>query len=426
MKKFIKVLVLLPFVVSCKVENNVSYKDVEVFDSNIQINDELNFSFLNEKLSSSLYKDSYLSLKDNNYSSSNNKIYSPICFLIDYLSLGFSSNKEDFYSSYNFSSIDETKEMYNSLVSLFNSKLYEENELVSDFKNYNFYFISPIEDKNKDLDISYLETLNKTLNIASFANNKANNKVSSAEYINEIIKDKTNIDLGKDQYQFEEPYAFAINALNIEDSFKNEKEIKKEKFNNLNGSVTNNKDYVYIKTSILYKASLDDINATAYKFNINNTSLIYVVNNNGNINGIDISSLDLSNVKFELITTNIKDHGFEVYLPSFKLDSQNSTTSIDEVFASHKIDTNTLFKKVVKNNTLLASYSTMITKQFNEFEFNEKGVKGKSVTILGPSGGVDETIYDQKFIIDSPHYLFSVLNDDYNTPIFSMKITNLE
>lgn len=100
--------------------------------------------------------------------------------------------------------------------------------------------------------------------------------------------------------------------------------------------------------------------------------MIYVVNNNGNINDIDISSLDLSNVKFDLITTNKVNHGFEVYLPSFKLDSQNSTTSIDEVFASHKIDTNTLFKKVVKNNTLLASYSTMITKQFNEFEFNEK------------------------------------------------------
>lgn len=425
MKKFIKVLFILPFVVSCKVENNFSYKDVEIFDSNIQINDKLNFSFLNEKLSSSLYKDSYLSLKDDNNSSANNKIYSPIGFLIDYLSLGFSSSKEDFYTSYNFSSIDETKEIYNSLVSLFNSKLYEENELVSDFKNFNFYFISPIEDKNKDLDISYLETLNKSLNIASFANDKTTN-ISSAEYINEVIKDKTNIDLGKDTYSFEEPCAFAINALNIEDSFKNEKEIKKEKFNNLDGSITDNKDYVYIKTSILYKAILDDINATAYKFNINNTSLIYVVSNNGNINYIDISSLDLSNIKFELITTNIKDHGFEVYLPSFKLDEQNSNTSIDEVFASHKIETNTLFEKVIKNNTLLSTYSTMTTKQFNEFEFNEKGIKGKSVTILGPSGGEDETIYDQKFIIDSPHYLFSVLNDDYNTPIFSMKITNLK
>lgn len=210
----------------------------------------------------------------------------------------------------------------------------------------------------------------------------------------------------------------SVSTFKIIDNFNGECEVINKTFTNYDGKEIE-KEFIINHEFYLYNYRDEEKNIDAYSFSVGSTDLIYVLPINGDINSIDVKNIDFSNVEFKRIPTGEENHGYKIYLPTFEIDNIHTKMSVGALTEKHNIDIDSSFSNFF--NEKLDSENLYIS-QKNKFELDEYGIKGSSVTAMAISGG--NPVYDYEFIIDQPHYLYSVIRKE-NLPLFSMRILNL-
>lgn len=168
--------------------------------------------------------------------------------------------------------------------------------------------------------------------------------------------------------------------------------------------------YEYLNTKY-YKGETYE----AFTINLYETSLLIILPNSG----VNISSINVSEAYQSFLLNNTRDI-LTGYVPYFHIKNEevDLTDSLTRKFTGKESFYSKLLSDDVKNDLKVSAVL-----QSSDFEFNEKGISGESVTEIGMDGSSEGggTPQAREIYVNRPFYAIS-LKDDF--PVFVSRVDN--
>lgn len=351
--------------------------------------DELKNHLLNE-----LYKDIVTSFngKDNQIT---NVLYSPLCAFINLLIID-QTTSTPFLSSYNLSKEDSST-IFKEINKLRNVE-YSKNSYFKFTDMISFYNIL-------ELNEEYLKTLNDEYLVSSYLGKDA---LDAQKKIFQKIKEDLDLDV-KSELPDHEYGNYILSALRFKENF--DFGTYKHEFSDIN-NVTKESDFAKLTLNESYFD--ESSNILSFKGDTNNFNLTFITT----LDGSSINNLNLSN--FNLNINYNKDKEYEVYFPHLNIGGEEYNSNIYDVIENRDLLLLNITDKTIKSNQPIILADMY---QINNFELNEDGFEGYSVTIADGAPGSSEPPITNKYYFDRPFYLIISLKNDL--PIFSMKVNKI-
>ena len=351
--------------------------------------DELKNHLLNE-----LYKDIVTSFngKDNQ---TTNVLYSPLCALINLLIID-QTTSTPFLSSYNLSKEDSST-IFKEINKLRNVE-YSKNSYFKFTDMISFYnILEPNEE--------YLKTLNDEYLVSSYLGKDA---LDAQKKIFQKIKEDLDLDV-KSELPDHEYGNYILSALRFKENF--DFGTYKHEFSDIN-NVT--KEFDFAKLTLNESYFDESSNILSFKGDTNNFNLTFITT----LDGSSINNLNLSNFNLNINYNNDKE--YEVYFPHLNIGGEEYNSNIYDVIENRDLLELNITDKTIKSNQPIILADMY---QINNFELNEDGFEGYSVTIADGAPGSSEPPITNKYYFDRPFYLIISLKNDL--PIFSMKVNKI-
>lgn len=351
--------------------------------------DELKNHLLNE-----LYKDIVTSFngKDNQIT---NVLYSPLCAFINLLIID-QTTSTPFLSSYNLSKEDSST-IFKEINKLRNVE-YSKNSYFKFTDMISFYnILKPNEE--------YLKTLNDEYLVSSYLGKDA---LDAQKKIFQKIKEDLDLDV-KSELPDHEYGNYILSALRFKENF--DFGTYKHEFSDIN-NVT--KEFDFAKLTLNESYFDESSNILSFKGDTNNFNLTFITT----LDGSSINNLNLSNFYLNINYNNDKE--YEVYFPHLNIGGEEYNSNIYDVIENRDLLELNITDKTIKSNQPIILADMY---QINNFELNEDGFEGYSVTIADGAPGSSEPPITNKYYFDRPFYLIISLKNDL--PIFSMKVNKI-
>lgn len=351
--------------------------------------DELKNHLLNE-----LYKDIVTSFngKDNQIT---NVLYSPLCAFINLLIID-QTTSTPFLSSYNLSKEDSST-IFKEINKLRNVE-YSKNSYFKFTDMISFYnILEPNEE--------YLKTLNDEYLVSSYLGKDA---LDAQKKIFQKIKEDLDLEV-KSELPDHEYGNYILSALRFKENF--DFGTYKHEFSDIN-NVT--KEFDFAKLTLNESYFDESSNILSFKGDTNNFNLTFITT----LDGSSINNLNLSNFNLNINYNNDKE--YEVYFPHLNIGGEEYNSNIYDVIENRDLLELNITDKTVKSNQPIILADMY---QINNFELNEDGFEGYSVTIADGAPGSSEPPITNKYYFDRPFYLIISLKNDL--PIFSMKVNKI-
>ena len=351
--------------------------------------DELKNHLLNE-----LYKDIVTSFngKDNQIT---NVLYSPLCAFINLLIID-QTTSTPFLSSYNLSKEDSST-IFKEINKLRNVE-YSKNSYFKFTDMISFYnILEPNEE--------YLKTLNDEYLVSSYLGKDA---LDAQKKIFQKIKEDLNLEV-KSELPDHEYGNYILSALRFKENF--DFGTYKHEFSDIN-NVT--KEFDFAKLTLNESYFDESSNILSFKGDTNNFNLTFITT----LDGSSINNLNLSNFNLNINYNNDKE--YEVYFPHLNIGGEEYNSNIYDVIENRDLLELNITDKTIKSNQPIILADMY---QINNFELNEDGFEGYSVTIADGAPGSSEPPITNKYYFDRPFYLIISLKNDL--PIFSMKVNKI-
>ena len=351
--------------------------------------DDLKNHLLNE-----LYKDIVTSFngKDNQIT---NVLYSPLCAFINLLIID-QTTSTPFLSSYNLSKEDSST-IFKEINKLRNVE-YSKNSYFKFTDMISFYnILEPNEE--------YLKTLNDEYLVSSYLGKDA---LDAQKKIFQKIKEDLDLEV-KSELPDHEYGNYILSALRFKENFYFG--TYKHEFSNIN-NVT--KEFDFAKLTLNESYFDESSNILSFKGDTNNFNLTFITA----LDGSSINDLDLSNFNLNINYNNDKE--YEVYFPHLNIGGEEYNSNIYDVIENRKLLELNITDKTIKSNQPIILADMY---QINNFELNEDGFEGYSITIADGAPGASEPPITNKYYFDRPFYLIISLKNDL--PIFSMKVNKI-
>ena len=351
--------------------------------------DELKNHLLNE-----LYKDIVTSFngKDNQIT---NVLYSPLCAFINLLIID-QTTSTPFLSSYNLSKKDSST-IFKEINKLRNVE-YSKNSYFKFTDMISFYnILEPNEE--------YLKTLNDEYLVSSYLGKDA---LDAQKKIFQKIKEDLDLDV-KSELPDHEYGNYILSALRFKENF--DFGTYKHEFSDIN-NVT--KEFDFAKLTLNESYFDESSNIRSFKGDTNNFNLTFITT----LDGSSINKLNLSNFNLNINYNNDKE--YEVYFPHLNIGGEEYNPNIYDVIENRDLLELNITDKTIKSNQPIILADMY---QINNFELNEDGFEGYSVTIADGAPGSSEPPITNKYYFDRPFYLIISLKNDL--PIFSMKVNKI-
>lgn len=351
--------------------------------------DELKNHLLNE-----LYKDIVTSFngKDNQIT---NVLYSPLCAFINLLIID-QTTSTPFLSSYNLSKEDSST-IFKEINKLRNVE-YSKNSYFKFTDMISFYnILEPNEE--------YLKTLNDEYLVSSYLGKDA---LDAQKKIFQKIKEDLDLDV-KSELPDHEYGNYILSALRFKENF--DFGTYKHEFSDIN-NVT--KEFDFAKLTLNESYFDESSNILSFKGDTNNFNLTFITT----LDGSSINNLNLSNFNLNINYNNDKE--YEVYFPHLNIGGEEYNSNIYDVIENRDLLELNITDKTIKSNQPIILADMY---QINNFELNEDGFEGYSVTIADGAPGSSEPPITNKYYFDRPFYLIISLKNDL--PIFSMKVNKI-
>ena len=351
--------------------------------------DELKNHLLNE-----LYKDIVTSFngKDNQIT---NVLYSPLCAFINLLIID-QTTSTPFLSSYNLSKEDSST-IFKEINKLRNVE-YSKNSYFKFTDMISFYnILEPNEE--------YLKTLNDEYLVSSYLGKDA---LDAQKKIFQKIKEDLDLEV-KSELPDHEYGNYILSALRFKENF--DFGTYKHEFSDIN-NVT--KEFDFAKLTLNESYFDESSNILSFKGDTNNFNLTFITT----LDGSSINKLDLSNFNLNINYNNDKE--YEVYFPHLNIGGEEYNSNIYDVIENRDLLELNITDKTIKSNQPIILADMY---QINNFELNEDGFEGYSVTIADGAPGSSEPPITNKYYFDRPFYLIISLKNDL--PIFSMKVNKI-
>ena len=351
--------------------------------------DELKNHLLNE-----LYKDIVTSFngKDNQIT---NVLYSPLCAFINLLIID-QTTSTPFLSSYNLSKEDSST-IFKEINKLRNVE-YSKNSYFKFTDMISFYnILEPNEE--------YLKTLNDEYLVSSYLGKDA---LDAQKKIFQKIKEDLDLDV-KSELPDHEYGNYILSALRFKENF--DFGTYKHEFSDIN-NVT--KEFDFAKLTLNESYFDESSNILSFKGDTNNFNLTFITT----LDGSSINKLDLSNFNLKVNYNNDKE--YEVYFPHLNIGGEEYNSNIYDVIENRDLLELNITDKTIKSNQPIILADMY---QINNFELNEDGFEGYSITIADGAPGSSEPPITNKYYFDRPFYLIISLKNDL--PIFSMKVNKI-
>lgn len=351
--------------------------------------DELKNHLLNE-----LYKDIVTSFngKDNQIT---NVLYSPLCAFINLLIID-QTTSTPFLSSYNLSKEDSST-IFKEINKLRNVE-YSKNSYFKFTDMISFYnILEPNEE--------YLKTLNDEYLVSSYLGKDA---LDAQKKIFQKIKEDLDLDV-KSELPDHEYGNYILSALRFKENF--DFGTYKHEFSDIN-NVT--KEFDFAKLTLNESYFDESSNILSFKGDTNNFNLTFITT----LDGSSINKLNLSNFNLNINYNNDKE--YEVYFPHLNIGGEEYNSNIYDVIENRNLLELNITDKTIKSNQPIILADMY---QINNFELNEDGFEGYSVTIADGAPGSSEPPITNKYYFDRPFYLIISLKNDL--PIFSMKVNKI-
>lgn len=351
--------------------------------------DELKNHLLNE-----LYKDIVTSFngKDNQIT---NVLYSPLCAFINLLIID-QTTSTPFLSSYNLSKEDSST-IFKEINKLRNVE-YSKNSYFKFTDMISFYnILEPNEE--------YLKTLNDEYLVSSYLGKEA---LDAQKKIFQKIKEDLDLDV-KSELPDHEYGNYILSALRFKDNF--DFGTYKHEFSDIN-NVT--KEFDFAKLTLNESYFDESSNILSFKGDTNNFNLTFITT----LDGSSINKLNLSNFNLNINYNNDKE--YEVYFPHLNIGGEEYNSNIYDVIENRDLLELNITDKTIKSNQPIILADMY---QINNFELNEDGFEGYSITIADGAPGSSEPPITNKYYFDRPFYLIISLKNDL--PIFSMKVNKI-
>ena len=351
--------------------------------------DELKNHLLNE-----LYKDIVTSFngKDNQIT---NVLYSPLCAFINLLIID-QTTSTPFLSSYNLGKEDSST-IFKEINKLRNVE-YSKNSYFKFTDMISFYnILEPNEE--------YLKTLNDEYLVSSYLGKDA---LDAQKKIFQKIKEDLDLEV-KSELPDHEYGNYILSALRFKENF--DFGTYKHEFSDIN-NVT--KEFDFAKLALNESYFDESSNILSFKGDTNNFNLTFITT----LDGSSINDLDLSNFNLNINYNNDKE--YEVYFPHLNIGGEEYNSNIYDVIENRNLLKLNITDKTIKSNQPIILADMY---QINNFELNEDGFEGYSVTIADGAPGSSEPPITNKYYFDRPFYLIISLKNDL--PIFSMKVNKI-
>lgn len=351
--------------------------------------DELKNHLLDE-----LYKDIVTSFngKDNQIT---NVLYSPLCAFINLLIID-QTTSTPFLSSYNLSKEDSSS-IFKEINKLRNVE-YSKNSYFKFTDMISFYnILEPNEE--------YLKTLNDEYLVSSYLGKDA---LDAQKKIFQKIKEDLDLDV-KSELPDHEYGNYILSALRFKENF--DFGTYKHEFSDIN-NVT--KEFDFAKLTLNESYFDESSNILSFKGDTNNFNLTFITT----LDGSSINNLNLSNFNLNINYNNDKE--YEVYFPHLNIGGEEYNSNIYDVIENRDLLELNITDKTIKSNQPIILADMY---QINNFELNEDGFEGYSVTIADGAPGSSEPPITNKYYFDRPFYLIISLKNDL--PIFSMKVNKI-
>ena len=351
--------------------------------------DELKNHLLNE-----LYKDIVTSFngKDNQIT---NVLYSPLCAFINLLIID-QTTSTPFLSSYNLSKEDSST-IFKEINKLRNVE-YSKNSYFKFTDMISFYnILEPNEE--------YLKTLNDEYLVSSYLGKDA---LDAQKKIFQKIKEDLDLDV-KSELPDHEYGNYILSALRFKENF--DFGTYKHEFSDIN-NVT--KEFDFAKLTLSESYFDESSNILSFKGDTNNFNLTFITT----LDCSSINNLNLSNFNLNINYNNDKE--YEVYFPHLNIGGEEYNSNIYDVIENRDLLELNITDKTIKSNQPIILADMY---QINNFELNEDGFEGYSVTIADGAPGSSEPPITNKYYFDRPFYLIISLKNDL--PIFSMKVNKI-
>lgn len=351
--------------------------------------DELKNHLLNE-----LYKDIVTSFngKDNQIT---NVLYSPLCAFINLLIID-QTTSTPFLSSYNLSKEDSST-IFKEINKLRNVE-YSKNSYFKFTDMISFYnILEPNEE--------YLKTLNDEYLVSSYLGKDA---LDAQKKIFQKIKEDLDLDV-KSELPDHEYGNYTLSALRFKENF--DFGTYKHEFSGIN-NIT--KEFDFAKLTLSESYFDESSNILSFKGDTNNFNLTFITT----LDGSSINKLNLSNFNLNINYNNDKE--YEVYFPHLNIGGEEYNSNIYDVIENRDLLELNITDKTIKSNQPIILADMY---QINNFELNEDGFEGYSITIADGAPGSSEPPITNKYYFDRPFYLIISLKNDL--PIFSMKVNKI-
>ncbi len=351
--------------------------------------DELKNHLLNE-----LYKDIVTSFngKDNQIT---NVLYSPLCAFINLLIID-QTTSTPFLSSYSLSKEDSST-IFKEINKLRNVE-YSKNSYFKFTDMISFYnILEPNEE--------YLKTLNDEYLVSSYLGKDA---LDAQKKIFQKIKEDLDLEV-KSELPDHEYGNYILSALRFKENF--DFGTYKHEFSDIN-NVT--KEFDFAKLTLNESYFDESSNILSFKGDTNNFNLTFITT----LDGSSINNLNLSNFNLNINYNNDKE--YEVYFPHLNIGGEEYNSNIYDVIENRDLLELNITDKTIKSNQPIILADMY---QINNFELNEDGFEGYSVTIADGAPGSSEPPITNKYYFDRPFYLIISLKNDL--PIFSMKVNKI-
>lgn len=351
--------------------------------------EELKNHLLNE-----LYKDIVTSFNGND-NKNTNVLYSPLCAFINLLIID-QTTSTPFLSSYNLTKEDSSI-IFKEINKLRNVE-YSKNSYFKFTDMISFYNIL-------ELNEEYLKTLNDEYLVSSYLGKDA---LDAQNKMFEKIKEDLDLKV-KSELPTHEYGNYILSALRFKENF--DFGTYKHEFSDID-NVTKEVDFAKLDLNESYFDEKSNI--LSFKGDTNNFNLTFITT----LDGSSINDLDLTN--FNLTANYNSDKEYEVYFPHLNIGGDEYNSNIDDVIENRNLLELNITDKTIKSNQPIILADMY---QINNFELNEDGFEGYSVTIADGAPGASKPPITNKYYFDRPFYLIISLKNDL--PIFSMKVNKI-
>lgn len=406
-----KILRVIPLFTSLLLYSCSSYNFFKIYHADYEMNtfkgsDIFESEETYKTLFTSLIDDTNTVMKENE----NNAIFSPISFYNALTTASLLSNNGlNFMSKFGYSSESEYQKDFLNI----SKALLMQQDNNNYIKSINFVDYLNINTLNED----FLIETGEKYDISSFNYPLASDLAS---YTMEFIKNVINIDVSLSPELLSNVIngAFAFNCLKVKDKSSYDLTEEKQTFRNLDGT---SKEMEFVSDNFRGKFYNDEENKVyIFDLNIYPTNLMIILP----YEGVDINIVNLN--RLDLFLENAEEMTLHVNMPPFSLSSGlvNYSYLLDKYDFNYENKPYDKSIELVTKDTSYFDESLFFTNFYQSatFSFDENGIEGEAVSIIGAGDMASDPSYDLEIDVDRPFYAISLYKD---LPLFVNKITNL-